>query len=172
MMLRTIQDVVDDTHLQHRILHHLVFEEMDSRADQIPDAVRNTYEWTVEDGPINKGDRRRHAQKIFQGWLRTGDKILHISGNPGSGKSTLMKFLSQHERTRRELQAWAGNDTLVFCVFYFWNSGSKMQRSLTGLYRSLLFQALRQCPELTEEVFPVQFRTMKISVGDINVEKM
>ena len=100
--------------------------------------------------------------------------ILHISGNPGSGKTTLMKFLSQHERTRQELQAWAGTDTLICCVFYFWKPGSRMhmQRTLTGLYRSLLFQALSQCPELTEEVFPVQFRMMKASIGDMMVEKI
>lgn len=170
-MLRAIQAEMDDIQLQHRILRHLVFEDMDSRANQIPNAARDTYNWTVEDGPVNEKDQRRYSWQVFLEWLRTGDKILHVSGNPGSGKSTLMKFLSQHERTRQELQAWAGVDTLIFCVFYFWNPGSQMQRTLSGLYRSLLFQALTQCPELAEVVFPVQVRTMRASFGDMMVEK-
>lgn len=171
-MLRTIQAVVDDTHIQHRILRHLVFEDMDSRVNQISAAAQDTYNWTVEDGPVNVRDQRRLAWSTFLEWLRTGEMILHVSGNPGSGKSTLLKFLSQHERTKEELQAWAGTKTLIFCVFYFWNAGSQMQRTLTGLYRSLLFQALSQCPELTHDVFPVQFRIMKASVGDAMVEKI
>ncbi|KAH8774417.1 hypothetical protein F5883DRAFT_412858 [Diaporthe sp. PMI_573] len=171
-LLLNIHTVINDTHIHHRILRQLVFEEMDSRASQIPKAAQETYHWTVEDGPSNAEDQRRGVWKLFLEWLRTGQRILHVSGNPGSGKSTLMKFLSQHERTQQELQVWAAPKTLVFGVFHFWNPGSRMQRSLTGLYRSLLFQALSQCPELTEEVFPVQFRRMKASKGDKTVEKI
>lgn len=171
-MLLTIQAVVGDTHIQHRILRQLVFEDMNSRAIQIPKAAPDTYNWTVEDGPFNEMDERARAWQLFLEWLRVGDKILHVSGNPGSGKSTLMKFLSQHERTKEELQVWAAPNTLVFCVFYFWNPGCRLQRTLAGLYRSLLFQALSQCPELAAEVFPVQYRRMKASVGDTMVEKI
>lgn len=171
-MLRTIQDVVDDAHLQHRILRQLVFEDMNSRANQIPKAAKKTYSWAVGDDPLNKGDERRLAWNLFLNWLRAGDKIFHVSGNPGSGKSTLMKFLSKHERTMEELKAWATPKTLICCVYYFWNPGSIVQRNLAGLHRSLLFQALSQCPELTEEVFPVQFRRMKDFNGDMMVERI
>lgn len=171
-MLRTIQDVVDDAHLQHRILRQLVFEDMTSRANQIPKAAKKTYSWAVGDDPLNKGDERRLAWNLFLDWLRAGDKIFHVSGNPGAGKSTLMKFLSQHERAMEELKAWATTKTLISCAFYFWSPGSKAQRTVTGLYRSLLFQALSQCPDLTEEVFPVQFRRMKAFQGDEMVERI
>lgn len=171
-MLLEIQAEVDEAQLQHRILRQLVFEDMNSRANQIPKAAQDTYKWTVEDGPFSKGDQRGHAWNLFLSWLRAGEKILHVSGNPGSGKSTLMKFLSQHERTKEELKFWATTKTLIFCVFYFWNPGTMAQRNLTGLYRSLLFQALSQCPELTEPVFPVQFRRMKRSYEDRLVEKI
>lgn len=171
-MLLTIQAGVGDIHIQHRILRQLVFEDMDYRAKQIPKDAPDTYNWTVEDGPFNERDKRARAWQLFLEWLRVGDKILHVSGNPGSGKSTLMKFLSQHERTKEELQVWAAPNRLVFCVFYFWNPGCRLQRTLAGLYRSLLFQALSQCPELAAEVFPVQYRRMKASVGDTMVEKI
>src|SRR3569833_273024 len=41
-------------------------------------------------------------------WLSTGTGIFHISGKLGSGKSTLMKFLCEHESTRNRLEQWAG----------------------------------------------------------------
>lgn len=171
-LLLEVQAQVDDAQIQHRILRQLVFEDMNSRANHISKASQDTYNWTLEDGPLNKGDKRGLAWNLFLEWLRTGDKILHVSGNPGSGKSTLMKFLSQHERTKEELKFWATAKSLVFCVFYFWNSGSIAQRSLPGLYRSLLFQSLSQCPDLTEQIFPVQFRKMKTFTGDTMVERI
>lgn len=171
-LLLKVEAEVDDAQLQHRILRQLVFEDMNSRANQIPKAAKHTYNWTVEDVPFNEEDQGGLAWNIFLDWLRGGDKIFHVSGNPGSGKSTLMKFLSQHERTKEELKVWATTNRLIFCVFYFWNPGSLAQRSLTGLYRSLLFQTLSQCPDLTEKVFPVQFRKMKTFTGDTMVERI
>ncbi|KAJ0115527.1 hypothetical protein J7T55_010349 [Diaporthe amygdali] len=171
-LLLEMQAEIHKTHLQHRVLRQLVYENMNSRAYQIPKAAQDTYKWTVEDGPVEELDQRRHAWQVFLEWLRVGDKILHVSGNAGSGKSTLMKFVSQHERTKEELKAWAASKTLIFCVFYFWNPGSMAQRTLTGLYSSLLFQALTQCPELMEEVFPVQIRRMETSTGDAMVERI
>lgn len=171
-MLLAIQAEVDETQIHHRILRQLVFKDMNSRANQIHQAAQYTYTWILEDGPVNQNDQRLHAWQIFLNWLRTGDNILHVSGNPGSGKSTLMKFLIQHDRTKRELMVWAGANTLVFCVFYFWNSGSEAQRTLSGLYRSLLFQSLSQCPELIKEVFPRQFRKMRAFTGDTMVEEI
>lgn len=74
-----------------------------------------------------------------------------------------MKFIGSHERTRRELETWAGTKTLVFGQFYFWNPGSPAQRTLPGLYRSLLFQAVAQCPDLIEDIFPSQANRMASS---------
>jgi predicted RND superfamily exporter protein len=85
----------------------------------------------------------------FLSWLRTGSHVFHISGKAGSGKSTLMKFLVDHPRTREELNCWAADKQLVFAHFFFWQSGDTLQRSLEGLYRSILFETLKQCPDLT-----------------------
>lgn len=171
-MLLEIQAEVDEAKVHHRILRQLVFKDMNSRANHIHEAAPDTYTWTLEDGPVNKGDRRSHTWQIFLKWLRVGDNILQVSGNPGSGKSTLMKFLFQHHRTKRELTFWAGGKKLICCVFYFWNSGSEAQRTLSGLYRSLLFQSLSQCPELIREVFPLQSRRIRDFTGDAMVEEV
>jgi len=96
----------------------------------------------------------QRTRQSFLKWLNSGNQIYHISGKAGSGKSTLMKSLSQHPRLMKELKTWAGDKKLVFGSFYFWGSGDLQQRSLEGLYRSLLFEILNQCPELIKEVFP------------------
>ncbi|KAF2790355.1 hypothetical protein K505DRAFT_340515 [Melanomma pulvis-pyrius CBS 109.77] len=50
------------------------------------------------------------------------------------------------------------NKRLVLAYFFFWNPGSKLQKSLTGLLGSLLHDILQSCPELVPTVFPDQWR--------------
>lgn len=97
----------------------------------------------------------------FTNWHATGQGVLHMSGNTGSGKSTLIKFIAQHERTREELEACAGAKQLILGQFYFWAAGTEPQQSMPGLHRSLLFQSLSQCPELIEKAFPDQVARMR-----------
>lgn len=153
---------------------------MESRQNQILEADVDTCRWLLDDdfrdfeGWETDSDSdswqvwerkaearyRKETHMSFVTWLKTGRNVLHISGNAGSGKSTLMKYIGSHERTRRELEAWAGTKTLVFGHFYFWSSGSPAQRTLPGLYRSLLFQAVAQCPDLIGHIFPSQASRM------------
>ncbi|RDW93695.1 ATP-binding protein [Aspergillus mulundensis] len=105
--------------------------------------------------------RRKAARCSFLTWLKTGSGIFHISGKAGSGKSTLMKFLSSHPRTEEELTHWAGRKKLVVARFFFWKAGDELQRSVRGLQRALLFEVLRQCPDLIPQVFPSQWDLFK-----------
>ncbi|KUI59127.1 hypothetical protein VP1G_06406 [Cytospora mali] len=100
--------------------------------------------------------KRRHNRQAFLSWLRVGNGVFYISGKAGAGKSTLMKYLTQEEKTLRELHAWAGSDgkQLILTRFFFWNSGDQLQRSLEGMYRSILWDILRQFPNLIPHVFP------------------
>lgn len=41
-----------------------------------------------------------------------------------------------------------GDRKLVFASFFFWKPGTLLQKSLSGLYRSLLHDVLNSCPEL------------------------
>lgn len=77
-----------------------------------------------------------------------------VTGKPGSGKSTLMRYLSEHSETRRSLQTWAGDKQVAVAGFYFWVSGSEDQRSRVGLLRSLLHQLLSLYPDSIPEAFP------------------
>jgi cytidylate kinase len=77
-----------------------------------------------------------------------------MSGKAGSGKSTVLKFLAHRQRVREEVESWASPKKLVFIVTFFWNSGDTMQMSLEGFYRSIIFEILKQCPDLLQDVFP------------------
>lgn len=99
-------------------------------------------------------ERRRHTSEYFISFLKKDNGVFFVSGKAGSGKSTLMKFLGHHSRVREQLESWSGDKKLVLVALFFWNSGDKLQMSLEGFYRSLLFETLRQCPELVETVFP------------------
>lgn len=58
-----------------------------------------------------------------------------------------MKYIVHNRLCRDHLDVWGNNLPVVTARFYFWNSGSEIQRSQTGLLRSLLYDALRQHPD-------------------------
>ena len=75
----------------------LSFEELEARHQQIPVAYDRTYTWVFEEPQGNR------EWSSFAKWL-TGDESLYwITGKPGAGKSTLVKFIRQNERTKRLL---------------------------------------------------------------------
>lgn len=59
-----------------------------------------------------------------------------------------MKFLYEDPRTHHALSEWAGDSKPHTAAFYFWNQGSELQKSGTGLFQSLLYQILRNNPDL------------------------
>ncbi|KAK1809883.1 hypothetical protein LTR12_015773 [Friedmanniomyces endolithicus] len=84
----------------------------------------------------------------FERWLQHGHGIYWICGKPGSGKSTLMSFLSEKLRTDQRVRLETSGMPTTVVGFFFWNAGTELQRSQEGLLRSLLFQILRECPDL------------------------
>lgn len=126
-------------------LRPLHFKNQGSRYRNIEKAHANTFEWILEDGPHQGA---RGSMSGFKNWLETKNGIYWISGKPGSGKSTLMKFLWTTERTDQLLRVWAGGKPLVTASFYFWNAGAALQKSQEGLLRSIIFELLRKCQDL------------------------
>jgi hypothetical protein len=140
---------------QHRILGGLRFDLMNDRFDDVKEAHSKTFRWILDKSceippPVSQ------SQISFREWLVHGSGIFHIQGKPGSGKSTLMKFLCRQEKTRELLQIWAKPKTLVFSKFFFWKPGTVMQKSLKGLIRALLYGVISQCPEIIPFIFPRQ----------------
>lgn len=81
-----------------------------------------------------------------------------VSGKAASGKSTFMKYIANHHKTREALESWSSGQKLVVTSFYFWNSGTPMQRSKDDLRQKLPYQILCAAPELIVTFVPQQMR--------------
>ncbi|KAJ4988895.1 hypothetical protein SVAN01_05519 [Stagonosporopsis vannaccii] len=136
------------------ILSLIRFDCLEDRYSDISPAHHSTLTWLFETADTT----------TFVRWLESDDDLYWISGPPGSGKSTLIKFLYNHESTKRSLQLWAQNSVVVVAGYFFWNAGTnKLQKSQEGLLRSLLYQILRQCPDQIPVVFPSVWKSLNWS---------
>jgi len=164
LILRTSNDALMKS-WRAAILDALGHRGMDQRFMDIKKAHSATFEWLLQDprqtqettvGSRND-EHREKANLEFTNWLRSDGGIFHIAGKPGSGKSTLMKFLCQSPKTAGYLEEWRGKDKLVLAKCFFWRHGQEDQKNFIALVRSLLYQVLLNCPELIEVVFPIRW---------------
>ena len=118
---------------QRRFLASLKFDQANLRRNDITDAHKETFKWIFADSTEKPYDS-------FATWLQAEDGIYWISGKAGSGKSTLMKFILEHSDTIKLLSHWSAPQELLLLWFFFWNSGTPLQRNLKGLLCSLLRQ--------------------------------
>ena len=65
-----------------------------------------------------------------------------------------MKFLENHQSTSRILSQWAVGTRLIKASFYFWNAGTRMQKSIEGLLQSLLYTIFLHQPNLIAVLCP------------------
>ncbi|KAK0659194.1 hypothetical protein QBC41DRAFT_262507 [Cercophora samala] len=87
----------------------------------------------------------------FVEWLTSADEPLFwISGKPGSGKSTLMKFLLHDHRTREALEPVYPGALIV--SHFFWLAGQEMERSIKGLMCSFLHQLASEREEVYSDI--------------------
>ncbi|KAJ4983048.1 hypothetical protein SVAN01_11464 [Stagonosporopsis vannaccii] len=113
-------------------LHYDYFME---REYKIAQSHAETFQWMYDDGTTE-----------FSRWLGCGKGVFWVTGKAGSGKSTLMKYISDHDKTRRLLAPWTDSSDLVIAKHFFWVSGKELEKSHEGLLRSLLYQILKQRP--------------------------
>ncbi|RSL56235.1 hypothetical protein CEP54_008956 [Fusarium duplospermum] len=137
------------------ILESLAYSSMGDREDEVTEAHSRTLEWIFDDSSLTQ-PLRNAFRDSFTTWLQTNElgSTYWITGKPGSGKSTLMRFLSQDPTAMKYLRLWAADKPVQTAGFFFWTSGSRQQRSQTGLLRSLLHQLLSSSPELIAKTFP------------------
>jgi hypothetical protein len=140
------------------ILESLNFDTIATRFDAVTEAHSRTYNWIFQ-------DPRRDSMpwSNFVDWLEKGNGIYWINGKAGSGKSTLMKFVFGHRETMSHLAVWAKNSKFYIADFFFWYSGTTLQKSQLGLLRSLLYDILRKNINLIPVVLPQQWAEMYYS---------
>ncbi|KAH6994657.1 hypothetical protein EDB82DRAFT_537513 [Fusarium venenatum] len=97
-------------------------------------------------------DRLWHS---FADWLQSDGRLFWIQGKPGSGKSTLVKYIASKKVTQRLLNQWNPSTTIL--SHFFWKLGTSLQNDIKGLYCSLLHQLLEDKDEVTSntmDAFP------------------
>ena len=140
-----------------RLLESLFFPDIVAREQQIPCAFEGTCRWIFDSSDNQKSKSRPWSN--FRKWLETENSVYWISGKPGSGKSTLMKYILNSDCTSRLLADWEKGTDLIVISFFFWNPGMDLQKSCTGLLRSLLYQIATQWPALADLVVPLTGRS-------------
>ncbi|KAI8627405.1 hypothetical protein F5Y19DRAFT_477620 [Xylariaceae sp. FL1651] len=135
------------------ILQLLDFPNLGSRFEEVVTQEEGTLEWIFAEPEVAL-QKEPQLATTFPDWLESGDGIFHICGKPGSGKSTLMKYLCRHPTTKELLNRWSGGDELLFAKFFFWRIGVvQEQRNMRGLIRGLLYQVLCKIPKLSRAIF-------------------
>ena len=147
-------------------LDSLTFPETNLRMNEIAASHRDTFQWIFDDG--TKG-----PWGSFTTWLRGVEPVYWIHGKPGSGKSTLMKFLANASRTRDCLTDWYPNERVLIVTYYFWLSGSHIQRSLKGFLCSIIRQTIVNDERLLDTLLDEQPKLLeKRNINDWDPEEL
>ncbi|KAI0543738.1 hypothetical protein F4679DRAFT_567594 [Xylaria curta] len=130
------------------ILRSLSFDSRPVRHTSIPDASKRTFEWAFQQSNLPTSLATGSLLK----WLREGEDSFWVTGKPGSGKSTFMKYVAGNPKTLSALSCWSHPKRPVLASHYFWSAGTPPQKSQQGLLQTLLYDIFRQLPDLIETV--------------------
>jgi serine/threonine protein kinase/uncharacterized C2H2 Zn-finger protein len=145
-----------------RILKSLEFHGMNQRYDEIPKAHEQTFEWIFK----HNNTEGKPPWDSFPEWLKNGSGMFWVSGKAGSGKSTLMKFITDNRKTSADLRCWSKQSPITVASFFFWSAGTSIQRSMVGLLRSLLQTILQQYSPAIPALFLDRWKACKAHGGD------
>ena len=149
---------IDDRRFEE-VKRSLFYPDIFSRQEQIEnvfDGIESSYDWIFDKPRTREMDTSNQANPHTQAplwhdfawWLKSGHGVYWVNGKAGSGKSTLMNHICCHKRRRELLQEWSSDRRLLTPSFFFWNSGSRQQKTIDGLLRSLIYQMLNECRQL------------------------
>lgn len=74
-----------------------------------------------------------------------------------------MHFLVHDNRTEAALRTWSSPKPLLTANCFFWLAGTELQKSFTGLIRSLLYDTLTQDPSLLPKVSPWRWKSCDLA---------
>ncbi|WYZ38338.1 hypothetical protein EsH8_III_000252 [Colletotrichum jinshuiense] len=130
-------------------MRSLAFEEIDGRQNGIDAAAAGTCEWLL-------------GHETLTEWTQQLRGLVWIRGKPGSGKSTLMKYALEKVPPLYKTQP-------LVLSFFFHGRGHELQRSLLGLFRSLLHQLLHLVPGALPDLIDT-FDHRRKTVGEAGKE--
>ena len=127
---------IDQSPERRRIMvESLDFPQLDARKTNVQIAHIKTCRWLLK-------------HPAYKDWLDPAKQSEHhgflwMRGKAGAGKSTMMKFA--YRETKRLFKQ---PSEAVVASFFFNARGEYLERSITGMYRSLLLQILKGFPDL------------------------
>ncbi|KAK0716313.1 hypothetical protein B0H67DRAFT_472320, partial [Lasiosphaeris hirsuta] len=119
------------------LVEQLYFAKIDERLTSLAAAQGTTCRWFLSKQEYTSW--RDPAQLVDHGGF------LWIKGNPGTGKSTLMKLL--FEEAKRGARS---DPSQILLSFFFLARGTAEEKTTTGLYRSLLHQLFEKAAHLKD----------------------
>ncbi|ETS80322.1 hypothetical protein PFICI_07851 [Pestalotiopsis fici W106-1] len=183
-----------------RLLQSLKYPGFNERRNQVAEAYKNTGTWifagdgdeidSLEDrarssseditSETSESQETRHNVQdyvsaikwdSFSNWLRSTDTIYWISGKPGAGKTTLVKFIINHPDTQTFLKVWQPSPLIV--SHFLWRPGTELQRSIKGLLCSLVQQLLENSTTVLDSILQCVPRVnMKDTDTDWSAEEL
>lgn len=147
------------------LLHSLYFPQLEERHAAIPLAYAKTFNWVFD-----ATAKQDFPWADFAQWLQSessDDHIYWVTGKAGSGKSTLMRYIYEDPRTQDLLQGWSKTSKLIIASTFFWNAGSTMQKSLSGLLHSLLHTLLTKCPDMIQASSPWRWQSYELGARSL-----
>ncbi|KAH7391922.1 hypothetical protein BKA66DRAFT_547861 [Pyrenochaeta sp. MPI-SDFR-AT-0127] len=126
-----------EAHFRESIFKLLWFEELDDRVNSILSPMNGGFEFVF-------GESSKQVGGLLE-WFGSarGEGLFWVTGKPGAGKTTLMKYLLRNPRIFSSLEAWSGHLPGIFSGFFFWNAGTELHKSSVGLLRSVLYDSLQ-----------------------------
>ncbi|QYS92888.1 NACHT domain-containing protein [Trichoderma simmonsii] len=166
---RTVVDENQDKEKLRKVFQSLYFESISHRETSIPQRHAKSFEWIFHEPQISEDGHALWSD--FPLWLQSESQDIYwITGKPGAGKSTLVKFISQDSRFKDQLQKWATGSQPLIIRFFSWTSGmNKLQKSQEGLFRTLLLEAIQQRPQLAVKIFPARWFLLQSFNGNIKL---
>ncbi|KAI9892895.1 MAG: hypothetical protein M1814_001054 [Vezdaea aestivalis] len=132
-------------------LKSLLFDQIDLRLMNISRAHSNTCKWLLK-------------EPEYKNWLDSSKiddhrGFLWIKGNPGVGKSTLMKYTYLHLKQRFK--------NSIITSYFFDARGTALEKTTIGMYRSLASQLVRGVPQLFDYLHPIFLTTPRGNDGQV-----
>lgn len=132
---------------KEQLLRSLFYPEHAARREMVRPPWSDTFDWIFDET-----SESTTYWSCFPAWLKSGSSLYWITGKPASGKSTLMAHIFHDQRTVNYLQQWSGGAKLHILSFFFWRPGSGLQKSISGLLRSLVMQLAEEVPEVAPAI--------------------